>query len=304
MLTAIISLRWGMTLSWQERFRAIFTGLVVADLRSDVGAMEAPREDALDLSCTPALESTRAQTLTWRQVLIQLAQVYGQERLPSLGHCSEQIRMLEADNPLGVCFAALPLMLLNLDGPGSGAIALVRWAEQQGLRVETQNLLEAVFHLLRRGVESVQPLSASMPPPKTLDWLTSASLSDPLLTLATEITVQARGQYALALRLADLAPAKPRELPLLVGVLSTLQEGLSGIPLSWRLQYLNSAANQSARIYNWAIANEAALWQLADGLFYRWAGVSSSIKPDQLGLTYPVAQLGANLHWASGRSGL
>lgn len=295
-----------MALSWQERFRAIFTGLVLADLRGAVSTAKAVREDAVDSACLQTgqtLEISQS-ALTWRQVLIQVAQFYGQESLPDSDQWSAQLRTIEAENPLGVCFAALPLMLLNLDGPGPGATALTRWAERQGLQVETQNQLKTFFHLLRQGMETMRPASASVLPPKTLDWLISDPLNDPLLTLAAKITLQAQGQYALALQLADFASAQLPGLLPLVGLLSTLQEGLPGIPLRWRLQYLNSAATQPARMQRWTIANEAALWQLADNLFYRWVGVSSSLEPSPAGLTYPVVQVGTALHWASGMGSL
>ncbi|HEY9879652.1 MAG TPA: hypothetical protein V6D29_14435 [Leptolyngbyaceae cyanobacterium] len=295
-----------MTLSWQERFRAAFTGLVVADLRAAIRATAPFGEGASPLSCSQADHTQTEETfagnpalLTWRQVLVQMAQSGHQAPLdrPS----QEAIRVIEVRSPIEVCLLALPLMLLNLERPG--ATALIEWAEQQGLQLETQNLLKAFFQLLCKGMETVQPAYASVSLPKTLDWLAAESFDDPLLALAVKITLQARGQYGLALQLADLASMNSQELLPLVGLLSTLQEGLSGVPLSWRLGYLNGAVTYPTRMRYWAIANEAALWQLADGLFYRWVGLSSSVH-QQPELTYPVVQIGTAVHWASGRSSL
>ncbi|MBD0336065.1 MAG: hypothetical protein ICV62_11300 [Cyanobacteria bacterium Co-bin13] len=280
-----------MNLSWQLRFRAILTGLVLADM---IGVLSqsggAPVEQPLEQVAASPLPG-------WKPLLIQIGAAINREVSPDWASLSPQIQLV-AEHPIFLSLSALPLLLLNLEGPGRGESAIAAWGEQQGLPPQTQAMLLQFFRLLQRGMGIDQPEITAGTAAKDseaqmrlvdLTWLTAAA-SAPLLAQAIDPVIQAQGQYDLALRQALAQPdSQPWLLPL-VGVLAAVQGGVASLPLVWRLQILSSPQRQAHLLRHWSIDHERMIWQLADGLFYRWIGVSPML-PSSGCSVYPVLQI-------------
>lgn len=310
-----------MSQSWQLRFRAILTGLVLADL---VGAEPS-------LIGLPALEQPSREPChqLWRQLLIQTAQAAGQGRLPSwqneIPNGLAALQTAEVETPLLLSLSALPLMLFQID-VGQGKAALAAWSEQQGLQPQTQALMQAVFRLLQRGLragsldsrprfpQNFSGRTGEKPDERTVDpdlgWLAASadgqffdgeggepSSAWGSLANSLAITQQAQGQYELALRLALRLPKPAGEVPL-VGLWAAVAGGLSAIPLRWRLEMLYGSRAQAALQQRWAIAQEESLWQLTDTLFNRWIGVCPSLISEASSV-YPVGQVSSRLNRAN-----
>lgn len=313
--------------SWQLQFRAIFTGIVLAD--------RVAAQPSLAGLPTAAPTANTLSSLSWQRLLIQTARAICQGHLPDwpsqVPGGLPRLQAAEAELPLLLSLSALPLMLLNLDGPVQGRTALAVWAEQQGLQPQTQALMQAVFRLLQRGmrVSAVGGNGAVNSPDadSALAWLTlpaeqrpadvpPGGLLDRLLDpsgagqrsawedLAHSLAIagQAQGQYELAVRLAlQLARQQPerfREVPL-VGLWAVVAGGLAAVPLGWRLRGLYGAPSAPPETMpDWEGMQERDLWQLADGLFSRWMGVSPSLISTAASV-YPVDQVGSRLNRAN-----
>ncbi|MBD2260148.1 hypothetical protein [Pseudanabaena sp. FACHB-2040] len=274
-----------MNLSWQLRFRAILTGLVLADMIGVLGpASSAQVGQNTDWAVASPLP-------IWKPLLIQMGEAISREVSPDWAALTPQIQSV-AEHPVLLSLSALPLLLLNLEGPGRGQSAIAAWAGDQGLQPQTQATLLRVFQLLQQGMGAGKAAAGHSEEPlrrADLAWLTAAA-SDALLAQAIDPVIQARGQYDLALRQAlAQTNSQPWVLPL-VGVLTAIHGGLTSLPLAWRLQVLNSPRGQVYLLRHWSVDHEERLWQLADGLFYRWIGVSPRL-PSEGRSGYPVLQM-------------
>lgn len=310
-----------MSQSWQLQFRAVITGLVLADR---VGAE--PRLFGLPTAFRPAPKSGNL----WRQLFVQTAQTVSRGQWPDWHDQSLEgaLRALEAEAPLLLSLSALPLMLLNLDGPGQGRAALADWSQRQGLQPQTQVLMLAVFQVLQGGLGGGALAGSQEASPRKIDspetanpnlaWLMVPAQSQPLelvrgepsaawhsLARTLTMTRQAQGQYELALRLAlSLVREQSHaawEVPF-VGLWAAVAGGLPGIPLGWRLRGLYDSQHQTSCqvdwCQGWSTAQETALWDLADALFNRWVGVCPSLISSASSV-YPVGQVSSRLNRAN-----
>jgi hypothetical protein len=283
-----------INMSWQSRFRALLTGLVLADLMEVWGLPSQTFEGE-------GLGQVAEPLQGWKPLMVQVAKAVCQESPPDWTGLRSEMEGL-AEYPLLVSLSALPLLLKNLDAPRErGAVggtdrplgAIATWANQQGLPPQTQTVLLQVFGLLQRGLAAIPTRSASRPslgPSGAADlaWLKTADHS--LLLPALSRVVQAQGQYELALRQTLQAANRPVGLVPWVGALAALQGGLVSLPLAWRLQVLGSPEGQRLLLQHWTIERESCLGQLADQLFYGWIGVSPMLRSTGSS-TYPVLQM-------------
>lgn len=288
-----------MNLSWQSSFRALFSGLVLADLENSLAA---PGGKLVGRGGSP---------YTWRTLLIETAQKLGQGLSPDGAGLTLRMQQLEAEDPVALALGLLPL-LLTWDDLGQEGRALAAWSGYQTLQPEAQTVLAQLQHLLRRGWRRgpsiSMPFRGASPDQaaysRRFDWLTVGPDCHPILAEASRRVQQAQGQYALALgRRSSCQSSMALSLLPLVGLLAALAEGLAGIPLAWRLHLLNSPNRREVLQHHWGIGGEETLWQLADALFYRWVGVYPTQRNDSRSI-YPVSQVELWLMTATGKTDL
>lgn len=291
-----------MTNSLQLTYRAIFTGLVLADCWST--PVPSPHSQIVETGFPD-----------WPNVWLNLAQTHGLSRIdPTAGQINWPA--LEAQTPTGALLATVPWLLLQVDRYAHSRALVQDWSHQQGFSLATRAAIDVLFSWLCRGL-----FPSSYPPPclQPVSWLELSRLAtidqdqgeivaegtpmsdmalyptiapNPVtpsaqclprvlgdLELAAKTVLASSGQYGLAL-LTSRSLGMTSPVTALIGLLASVDSGLSGLPLAWRSLYLSERLAISYYPNRWRIRDESHLWALADGVFYRWAGVMPSVQAD------------------------
>jgi hypothetical protein len=229
----------------RQRFRAIFSGLALADLvasRQGFGAGKGPSP--------------------WPPLMIELATALIAGQSHPDHRWLANLKDTVADDHGRLLLIALPVVLVNVNRYGHRQAALQQWGEDLGLPTTAVVELGNLFSVLCQVMGST---------PHCLPEPSAGDGSGAISGLGAGLTVVNRTQsnYALAIQLAQQQHLGNVQIGL-VGLLAGATGGVAGLPLAWRQAI--DPPQSAAWIERWPDQTEASLWHLADGLYDRWIG--------------------------------
>lgn len=313
-----------MSRSPREHFRAILSSLVLIDMimpRLEPPLGRAQGGQGIPQTDTAPTFNPLSQAADWPKLFMAIATacIEGtpEGTPPNPQGWQAPVHRLATDCPVVLGLSLVPWMLLHFDQPQRGKAALHTWSADYGLQPEIGRILVMIFQLLSQGLLATTATAWEELIRTALMKAEEPGTDLGAIAFALQHLLSVQGQYGLILSAAMHRAAisqvewadsvtqpkstQPKSIAnlqgaiLLTGLLAAVQGGLGSIPLGWRYRALNhldpqACLDQAPLCQRWQVANEKALWDIADRLLYRWMGGCLSDPPASL-QTLPVFQV-------------
>jgi hypothetical protein len=250
-----------------SKFRAIFEGLIIADLVAKTRIWEPADHD-----------------IRWQSLLAEVGLSCITGQVPNGATHGMKFRQVWASSPAGGLIGALPVLLLNLEPYGHRRAYVAQWAEETGLSQGAIAALDDFFVYLCR----IHRLCASTRQPLPgQKWNLQAipSMTTPSLVVVQDLVQQVQGQFLLGLQVAQRQELESAQVGL-VALITAFWGGLQSLPLQLRRECLMQTLAVGDR--DRLTTDRIQIMQLGDELYRLWSGVSSAMIQEQSRLPFGV----------------